>query len=212
MPSAPRDVQFWDRAARKYADAAIKDAAGYERTVERAREFLKASDTVLEIGCGTGTTALKLASSVSRIVASDVSAGMIAIARERAAGQGCHNVEFRVADSAEADIGHPACDAVLAFNLLHLVPDRAALLESAHRQLKAGGLFIAKTPCLAEMNPLIRVAVPVARFIGKAPFVSFFSASELQAEVTKAGFSIIESARHGSGGKDPRIFIVAQKN
>jgi hypothetical protein len=85
------------------------------------------------------------------------------------------------------------------------------MLESAYRQLKPGGLFISKTPCLSEMNPLIRLAVPVARLIGKAPFVSFFRASDLEAEITKAGFSIVESARHGSGAKDPRIFIVARK-
>jgi ubiquinone/menaquinone biosynthesis C-methylase UbiE len=212
MLSAARDVQFWNLAARKYAASTIKDAAGYERTVERTRAFLKTSDTVLEIGCGTGTTALRLAPHVSRIVASDVSDAMIAIARERATGQACGNVEFSVADSADTDSERAAYDAVLAFNLIHLVADRPALLESAHRQLKAGGLFISKTPCLSEMNPLIRLAVPVARLIGKAPFVSFFSASELEAEVTRAGFSIIESARHGSGGKDPRIFIVARKN
>jgi ubiquinone/menaquinone biosynthesis C-methylase UbiE len=211
MLSAARDVQFWNRAARKYAASTIKDAAGYERTVERTRELLNASDTVLEIGCGTGTTALRLAPHVSRIVANDVSDEMIAIARERAAAQGCGNVEFRVADSAAIESDGAAYDAILAFNLIHLVADRSAMLESAHRQLRPGGLFISKTPCLSEMTPLIRLAVPVARLIGKAPFVSFFRASDLEAEITKAGFSIIESARHGSTGKDPRIFIVARK-
>jgi ubiquinone/menaquinone biosynthesis C-methylase UbiE len=211
MLSAARDVQFWNRIARKYAASAIKDAAGYERTFERTRELLRSSDTVFEIGCGTGTTALRLASSVSHIAASDVSEEMIAIARERAAAQGCSNVAFRVADSVDPDSDGATFDAVLAFNLIHLVADRRTMLESIHRQLRPGGLFISKTPCLSEMNPLIRLAVPVARFIGKAPFVSFFTALELETEITKAGFSIIESARHGSGGKDPRIFIVARK-
>jgi ubiquinone/menaquinone biosynthesis C-methylase UbiE len=211
MFSAARDVQFWNRAARKYAASTIKDAAGYERTLERTRELLNASDTVLEIGCGTGTTALRLAPHVSRIVASDVSEEMIAIARERAAEQACGNVEFKVADSLAIASDGATFDAVLAFNLIHLVADQAALLESVYRQLRPGGLFISKTPCLSEMNPLIRLAVPVARLIGKAPFVSFFTAAELEAEITKAGFSITESARHGSGGNDPRIFIVARK-
>ena len=66
------------------------------------------------------------------------------------------------------------------------------------------------------MNPLIRVAVRVAipamQLVGKAPsYVAFFSAAALESEIARAGFSIIERARHGSGRKDPRIFLVARK-
>jgi hypothetical protein len=79
--------------------------------------------------------------------------------------------------------------------------------------LKPSGLFVSKTPCLSEMNPFIRVAVPVMRFVGRAPpYVSFFSATELEAEIADAGFVIIERERHGSEPKDARIFIVARKS
>jgi ubiquinone/menaquinone biosynthesis C-methylase UbiE len=189
----------------------IKDLAGYERTIARTRQLLGASTTVLEIGCGTGTTALKLAPSVSRIDATDVSAEMIAIAREKAAAGASENVTFNVVP-ASGDLGAEVrYDAVLAFNVLHLIRDRAAALADARRVLKSGGLLIAKTPCLSEMNPLIRIAVPIARWLGKAPSVSFFTATELEAEIAQAGFSIVERARHGSGRKDPRIFLIARK-
>jgi hypothetical protein len=49
------------------------------------------------------------------------------------------------------------------------------------------------------------------RLAGKAPYVSFFSAAGLESELTSAGFTIIERARHGSERKDARIFIVARK-
>jgi hypothetical protein len=62
------------------------------------------------------------------------------------------------------------------------------------------------------MNPLIRVAVWVMQLVGKAPYVSFFSATELEAEIADAGFTVIERGRHGSEPKDPRIFIVARKS
>lgn len=64
--STAYEARFWDRIARKYASDPIKDTAGYERTLARTRELLTHTDTVLEIGCGTGTTALKLAPSVQR--------------------------------------------------------------------------------------------------------------------------------------------------
>jgi ubiquinone/menaquinone biosynthesis C-methylase UbiE len=206
------NARFWDRAARKYATDPIKDMRGYERTLDRIGHLLDSSDTVLEIGCGTGTTALRLAPSVARMIATDVSTGMIAIAREKAAAQACHNVAFSVATAERAPGGDGAYDAVLAFNLLHLIADRPSALAHMHRLLKPGGLLISKTPCLSEMNPLIRLAVPVMRLVGKAPFVSFFSATELEAEIANAGFAIVERERHGSERKDARIFIVARKS
>ena len=205
------DARFWNRIARKYAADPIKDMDGYRRTLDRARHYLQPGDVVLELGCGTGTTALALAPHVSRMVASDVSDGMIAIAREKAAAQACHNAEFAVATPDRAPWPDGTFDAVLAFNLWHLVADRAAAFAQVHRLLGPGGLFVSKTPCLAEMNPLIRLAVPVMRLVGKAPYVDFFSAAALESEIERAGFAIVERARHGSGRKDPRIFIVARK-
>jgi hypothetical protein len=35
---------------------------------------------------------------------------------------------------------------------------------------------------------------------------------DLEAEITEAGFAVIERDRHGSGRKDPRIFLVARKS
>lgn len=211
MIATSPDVQFWDRIARKYATDPIKDLAGYERSVARTRQLLSARATVLEVGCGTGTTALNLAPSVSRIIATDVSAEMIAIAQEKGAATAATNVTFMVAPAASGLGPEAHYDAVLAFNVLHLIRDRAAALAQARRVLKPGGLLISKTPCLSEMNPFIRIAVPIARWLGKAPNVSFFDAASLETEITRAGFTVIERARHGSGRKDPRIFLVAQK-
>lgn len=204
------DQHFWDRVARKYARDAIKDMAGYTRTLESTRQRLRETDIVLEIGCGTGTTALSLAPTVGRLVGTDVSGEMITIAREKAGAQGCRKAEFLVSPADRAIKPDGSFDAVLAFNVLHLVANRPAALRQAARSLKAGGLFISKTPCLSEMSALLRVAVPVARLVGKAPYVSFFSALELETEITSAGFEIIERARHGAGRNDPRIFIVAR--
>lgn len=204
------EARFWDRAAAKYAASPIKDMSGYERTVDRTRQLLGISDTVLEIGCGTGTTALKLAPNVSRLIATDVSSEMIAIAVRKAEVEGCRNVEFAVTAAGDAPGSNAAYDAVLAFSLLHLIADRGAVLALIRRVLKPGGLFISKTPCISEMNPLIRYAIPIARLVGKAPHVSCFSAAELEADIKAAGFAIVESARHGSQRKDERIFIVAQ--
>jgi ubiquinone/menaquinone biosynthesis C-methylase UbiE len=209
MTSLTADRRFWDNAARRYAASPIKDMAGYERTLQRTGELLLPSDDVLELGCGTGTTALRLAGAVRRIHGTDISGEMIAIAQDKADAEGRINATFTVEG---ADAPHDGNrDAVLAFNLLHLVPDRAAVLKQAFAALKPGGQFISKTPCLSEMNPLIRLAVPLMRLIGKAPSVAFFTAAELERDIEAAGFFIVERGRHASRGRDARIFIVARK-
>ncbi len=212
MSRTAGDARFWDRIARKYAADPIADMAGYERTLERARHYLKADDAAFEFGCGTGTTALKLAPHLKRIVATDISGEMIAIAREKAEAEGCANAEFAVATPEAAPWPDAEFDAVLGFNILHLLPSREAALRGVSRLLKPGGVFISKTPCLKDMNPLIRLAVPLMRMVGKAPeHVGFFSAGELESDIAAAGFEIVERARHASRGKDPRVFLAARK-
>ncbi len=206
------DARFWNRLARKYAAGPIRDVDGYERTLDRTRQYLSSTGTVLELGCGTGTTALRLAPRVSRLVATDISSEMIAIAREKAAAQDCPNAEFAIAAPNCVRWPDGSFDAVLAFNLLHLLADRPSAFAQVLSLLKPGGVFITKTPCLAEMNPIMRLAVPVMRVIGKAPHVGFFAAADLENEIEAAGFTVIERARHGSQRKDARIFIVAQKS
>lgn len=211
MLSIANDARFWNRIARKYAADPIADMAGYERTLERTRHYLRGEDTVLEVGCGTGTTALRLARSVGRIVATDISSEMIAIARERTVAEGRPNVTFEVATPDAAPWPDGTFDAALGFNVLHLVAAREAALRGVHRLLKPEGLFISKTPCLKEMNPAVRIAVPVMQLVGKAPYVASFSAADLEREIAAAGFEIVERARHASRGKDARPFLVARK-
>jgi ubiquinone/menaquinone biosynthesis C-methylase UbiE len=209
------DGRFWDRIARKYATDKIADEAGYERTLARCLDYLKPTDRALEFGCGTGTTALRLAPSVGSLTASDLSGEMIAIAREKqvAADKGHAGGGLTFVQSALEALPYPdeSFDVVMGFNAAHLVPDLADGLARVHRLLKPGGLFISKTPCLRALNPLILAALPLMRHFGKAPNVLIFTSGELQAAIAAAGFDLVEVAHHGSRSKDARPFIVARR-
>lgn len=209
--STPSDARFWDRYSKRYARSRISDEAGYERTLERTGALLKPSDSVLELGCGTGTTALRLAGEVRSYLAADISTGMIAIAEEKLAAGPVASLAFRAA-TAETLAAEPArFDAVLGFSYLHLVRDLAGTLRSLHALLAPGGVLISKTPCLGDMNPLIRLALPLMQMIGKAPYASVFTAQELDSLIMAAGFEILSTERHASRGKDSRPFIVARR-
>ncbi len=83
---------------------------------------------MMETGCETGTTTLKLAPGVARLVAREISREVIAIARPKALAQPCRSAALRIGSADHPD------GAVLAFNLLHLVPGRVA----RRRRLIAG--------------------------------------------------------------------------
>lgn len=209
--SLASDARFWDRSARKYARGAIADQAGYERTLQRTRALLGSGDRVLELGCGTGTTALVLASGVQSYLATDISTGMIAIAEEKYAAAPAPTLAFRTA-TAEALLPEAIrYNAILGFNYLHLVRDLLGTLRGIHALLEAEGLFISKTPCVGEMNPLIRLAVPVMRALGQAPYAGVFRASDLTRRISAAGFGILAVENHATKGDDNRPYIVARK-
>ncbi|MGP9818727.1 class I SAM-dependent methyltransferase [Salinarimonas sp. NSM] len=216
MHAVRTDARFWDRIAPRYARSKIGDPEGFERTLAATAARLAAAAHVLEIGCGTGTAALRLAPGVARYVASDVSGAMIAIAREKARAAGCTNLDLVVggAEDVSAYAAPPegGFDAVLAFNVLHLVADLPATLARLRDALAPGGLLISKTPCLREMNPVLRLVVPAMRLVRMAPSaVAFVTAEDLEAAMRAAGFEIVERARHGSGRKDPRVYLVARR-
>lgn len=204
-------AKFWDRAARKYAAAPIRDMASYEYTLERTRSYLRPDHRVLELGCGTGSTALLLADAVAAYTGTDISSEMIAIAREKAK-TGPAGLAFEVAGAGDAARGPARYDVVLALNLLHLVPAPEAVLRDIHDRLPAGGLVISKTVCLAEPSiGLKRFAfaalIPLMRAVGKAPFVQRFTFAGLERMIDAAGFDLIET---GTGPSMSR-YIVARK-
>jgi len=210
--TAAKDARFWDRASRRYARAKIADQGGYERTLGRARALLGPNDRVLELGCGTGTTALRLAQGVQNYLATDISMRMIAIAEEKATASPVAGLAFRTATAESIASEQTAFDAILGFNYLHLVRDPQDTLRRIHGMLRPGGLFISKTPCLADMNILIRsVLLPCMRAVGLAPHVSVLDAQGLTRLIDAAGFDILATEGHATRGKDARPFIVARK-
>lgn len=163
---------------------------------------------VLELGCGTGTTALKHAPHVASIVATDVSAAMINIGRDKAEQAGVENIHFAEAGVEEFNAPEGSFDMVLALNLLHLLPDRTAALTKIHQLLKPGGIFISSTPCLADRMWFLRPVIAIMQLIGKAPFVNFFGSKKLFNEMSDAGFVAQEHWTHGGARS---LFMVATK-
>ncbi len=215
MAALSKDAAFWSKISRKYATDPIRDMDGYLVTLERTKSHLKSEDKVLEIGCGTGSTALLIAPHVAQITATDLSPGMIEIANEKLERENVGNVTFEVAEVLDHSPDGTSYDAVLAHNLLHLLPELDSALEYISSLIKPGGLFISKTVCAPEhrgfkYTMISKVAIPVMQAIGKAPFVDFITAETLERKMNDAGFGIIETT--DKVGMFTSRYIVARKS
>ena len=199
---------FWDRHAPKYAKKPIADLTAYEEKLTRVRSLAREKDRVLEIGCGTGGTALRIAPSVAHVTATDISGEMIRIARSKLGANARNDIAFHKVDAAQVVQGHPF-DMICAFSLLHLVGDISQVLDSVHRQLKPGGLFLSKTAYLKDRSRLIQAIVRVLAALGLAPQVTLLSQRELIEYLNRAGFDIDQSMYFGTGRMSP--FIVARR-
>lgn len=98
---------------------------------------LRTDGDALEVGCGTGLLAAELAPPLRHILLTDVSTGMLAVARERAASAPDRfTIEQR--DLSAAPLQQPV-DLVYASMVLHHVPDLDALLTHLRGSLRPGG-------------------------------------------------------------------------
>ena len=204
------EAAFWNDLAERYARQPLANPAAFERKIEITRSRMKPTDVVLDIGCGTGSLALRLASGAASIHGLDISSEMIRIARGKAETEGAANVSFHVGSLDSFELFEPASlDGVCAYSLLHLVEELPAALGRIYRLLRPGGFFISSTVCLSESWLPYRPILEVMRWLGKAPRVRTLRKRELEDELRHAGFDGLEQP--DVGAQSSIAFIVAVK-
>ena len=131
---------------------------------------------------------------------------MIAIAHEKHAADSIPALVFRTATAERLRLSRTV-QRGSGIQLSPMVRDLPGTLRRIHALLAAEGLFISKTPCLGDMNPLIRFALPAMRAISKAPYVGVFRAADLSRHICAAGFDILATENHAAKGNDKRPYI-----
>jgi arsenite methyltransferase len=204
------DAAFWNKVAESYASKPVEDPGAFDRKINITKSKMTAQDTILDIGCGTGSLALRLAPSAAHVHGLDFSSEMNRIAKQKATDQKVSNVTFHLGafDDSFTAFADGSLDGVCAYSILQLV-DRPAALARIYRLLKPGGFFISSTLCLGESwmpyTPLVRLG----HWLGKAPPVKVFSKKTLIEEIERAGF--VELSQPEIGAKPTIAFLVASK-
>lgn len=131
----------WDRAVDDYEQ-------GWRAQLEPAQSLmldmaaLREGDRVLDVACGTGLVSFRAAERVGAsgtVVGTDISQGMIAVARRIATEQGVQHASFEHCDAEALPFADATFDAALCGLGLMYVPDPERGLREMLRTLKPGG-------------------------------------------------------------------------
>src|SRR5215468_7110020 len=125
-------LSFWNRVGK--------------RTVANLK--LHAGAKVLNVGCGTGASALPAAQTVGKngsVVGVDLASRLLDRARAKALAAGLDNVEFRLADMTALKYPDDSFDAVVSVFSIFFVPDMEGLVRELWRMVRPGGKLAVTT-------------------------------------------------------------------
>jgi ubiquinone/menaquinone biosynthesis C-methylase UbiE len=143
MANEQRD--YWSKVACKYDH--VVDAQIGARTRSMVRERVAREGRLgrlAEFGCGTGFYTQVLADKAESVLATDLSPGMLALAREHTTAR---NVTFEAADIQETSLPDGAFDTAFLSLVIHFTEPEKTVAEM-HRILKPGGMLL-----VANLDP-----------------------------------------------------------
>lgn len=150
---------------------------------------------VLDVASGTGDIALQLARALpqARIVASDFSENMLAVAKRRVAAAGATTIEISCQNAMDLSFPDASFDAVTISFGLRNMPDYGRVIGQCVRVLRPGGLFAcleASYPTSPFIKPFFRLyfahLMPfLGRVLAKAPAEYQWLADSTEAFLTK---------------------------
>lgn len=166
MVAAQRDQ--WDLASdawRKWADLFSQRNDG---DLYLQLGGIEPGQRVLEVGAGTGDQTLLVAKAVGpegRVVATDLSERMLAVARSRVEAAGFGNVEFLAGEVAALPLDDESFDAAVAGFMLMFAPEPEAVAAAVYRRLSPGGRFVASVWAAPPAVPML--ALPMMTALGE---------------------------------------------
>lgn len=203
-----KSEKFWDKSASNYDQEEKKDEQTYLKIIERTKEYLKNSDTVLDFGCGTGLISNEIAGCVKLIHAIDISSKMIEIAKNKADSRKIQNIKYTYSTIFDERYENGSFDIILAFYILHLLEDTQKTIQRINGLLKPGGLIISVTPCVGE-KIFQNISLSLLSKIGLIPDIKSFKANELEYSIVDGNFETLENECLQQGST--QYFIVAKK-
>jgi SAM-dependent methyltransferase len=174
------------------------------------------SGRLLDFGCGDGVYAFLLNEMGYSVMATDISAKAIQLAKKEQKRRKLKGPEFYQCDGICPAIPSRSLDVVLMLNSYHCLGtmDRKCILRDAREKLKSGGLLILSVLSLKDKSyPREEwTKFEPGSFVDSSEKIfHFFSEDEIQAELKGFTVSQFQELRnpHPDTGKDSALFVIA---
>lgn len=142
--------RYWERYATSYDRSMIVLGKPIGPMLERVASAVHGRARVLELAAGTGLVTGAIARGAGAVVATDYAQAMVDALAARVRGSQLENVRCERADVYALPYAAGSFDAVVAANLLHLLPDLPSALDAMKRVVRPGGLWVLPTFCHDE--------------------------------------------------------------
>lgn len=177
------DRDYWERHARRY-DVALRRMLGrpLPRMLELVSEAVRGKQRVLEVAAGTGIVTSAIAQASDTVIATDYATAMVRELEQRIREEGLDNVSCEQADIYALPYTSGEFDAVVAANVLHLVPDLPAALKALRRVTRPDGMLVAPTFChdQTRLSWLLSRLIAISGFPGHRRFTMQLLRSTLE--------------------------------
>lgn len=171
---------------------------------------LGVNERVLDVGCGPGHVARRMAETVQEVMGVDRSRAMIRLARRAARRLGRSNVQFECAETEHLPFPSQSFDLVVATTLLYLLRDPLAALREMARVARPGGRIATMDPHVSmspeRMERFVaaralphRGAQKLRQWARAATFFHRFESHELAGLYQSAGLVQIEMEKWWDG-------------
>jgi SAM-dependent methyltransferase len=205
--AATRDQ--WNKSAQGWNDQTPQIRAWLAEATRTMLDLaqVKPGSRVLDVAAGAGDQTIDVARRVGpngSVLATDLSAAIIALAQQNAVHAGLTNVETKAADGEDLGVEAASFDAAVCRLGLMFYPDPLRGLRELHRALKPGGRACAMVFSEPQKSPLIGILVSTAfKHAGLPPpdpykpggLLSLGKPGLLDELFTKAGFSEVSTTK-----------------
>ena len=146
----------WNLVADGYAETTMHAFEHYAEAAIKARK-LKPGATVLDVACGPGTLALKLAHQAGKIHGIDFSSAMLAVFQKKIEQAGHKHIELHCGDAQTLPYANETFDAAFSLFGFMFFPDRCKGFAEIYRTLKPGGSIALTSWTPVDESPLMQI-------------------------------------------------------
>ena len=157
VPEKLKQLNFYNGDSDSYDDLVSHSyfwKASDWNTLYRWMDELPMEGVVLDMGCGTGRCTIPLAKSGRRVLATDLSIGMLKKAIEKSLESGIDNITYFLADAEDLPLNPGLFSAVISFGVLHHVNNPEEIVRDVEKILRPGGVFYALENNASPLRPI----------------------------------------------------------